>query len=84
MKLNKVRSYKWYQNHAQDKLSNLGYKYWENGILNRVISRELFSNPIQDVPFRQIERLIESLVNTAKQVRIQFSIAHDKDTIFVN
>jgi len=84
MKLNKVRSFKWHQKHAQDNFTNLGYRYWEKGILNRVISRELFSNPIQDTPFRQIERLIEYLVNTAKQVRIQFSIAHDKDTILVN
>lgn len=84
MKLNKVRSYKWYQKHAQDKMRNLGYRYWENGILNRVISRELFSNPLQDRPFRQIERLIEQLVNTAKQVRTQFSVAHEKDTIFIN
>jgi len=84
MKLNKVRSYKWHQKHAQDKMRNLGYRYWENGILNRVISRELFSNPLQDRPFRQIERLIEQLVNTAKQVRTQFSVAHEKDTIFIN
>jgi hypothetical protein len=84
MKLNKVRSYKWHQKHAQDKLRNMGYKYWEKGVLNRVLSRELFSNPIQDVPYRQIERLIVQLVNTAKQVRTQFSIAHDKDTIYIN
>jgi len=84
MKLNKIRSYNWYRKHAQDNITNLGYKYWENGVLNRVISRELFSNPLQDVPFRQIERLIIRLVDTAKQLRTQFSIAHDKDTIFIN
>lgn len=84
MKLNKVRSFKWYQKHAQDDITNLGYRYWEKGILNRVISRELFSNPLQDRPYRQIERLITNLVNVAKQVRTQFSIAHDKDTIYIN
>ena len=84
MKLNKIRSYKWKQKHAQDNYTNLGYHFWENGILNRVISRELFANPLQDVPYRQIERLIESLVQTAKQIRTQFSIAHEKDTIFIN
>lgn len=84
MKLNKIKSFNWYKNHAQDDITNLGYRYWERGILNRVISRELFSNPLQDRPYRQIERLIINLVNVAKQVRTQFSIAHEKDTIYIN
>ena len=84
MKLNRIKSYTYNQRHAQDKFRNLGYKYWEKGILNRVLSRELFSNPKQDISYRQIERLIVYLVNTAKQIRTQFSIAHDKDTILIN
>ena len=84
MKLNKIKSFSYSQRHAQDHFKNIGYKYWENGILNRVISRELFSNPKQDIPYRQIERLIVYLVNAAKQIRTQYSIAHEKDTIMIN
>lgn len=84
MKLNKIKSYTYSQRHAQDKFNNIGYRYWERGILNRVLSHELFSNPKQDTPYRQIERLIVYLVDTAKQIRTQFSIAHEKDTILIN
>lgn len=84
MKLHKIKSFSYNQRHAQDKFNNLGYIYWENGLLNRVISKELFSNPKQDISYRQIERLIIYLINTAKQIRTQFSIAHDKDTILIN
>jgi len=84
MKLNHVKSFRLKQRHAHDMQTNLGYKYWEKGILARVLSFELFSNPVQDANYRQIERLITYLVNITKQIRTQYSIAHDKDTILIN
>ncbi len=83
MRLN-IKSFKYKQNHAQDNFTNLGYDYDKFGIFNRVLSYELFSNPNQDKPMRQLERLIQYLVDTAKQIRTQFSIAHDKDTLLIN
>lgn len=83
-KLNKKKSFREHQNHAQDYFTNLGYKYWEKGVLNRVVSKELFSNPVQDKIYEAIDNIFIYLVNTTKQIRTQFSIAHDKDTILIN
>lgn len=83
-KLNKKRSFRESQKHSQDVIKNMGYRYWERGILNRVISKELFSNPVHDAIYDAIDQIFINLVNNVKQIRTQFSIAHDKDTIFIN
>lgn len=83
-KLNRKRSYKEYQKHAQDHFLNMGYRYWEKGILKRVVSKELYSNPVHEGTFSALDNVLIYLVNLVKQIRTQFSIAHDKDTIFIN
>lgn len=84
MKINGIKDWQQDINHERDNFTNLGYLYYKDGILKNVISPELFSNPKQDANYRQLERLVIYLVNLVKQIKLQFSIAHDKDTIYIN
>ncbi len=84
MRVNGLKSFKHEAHHWNDNFTNLGYHYETEGILKNVLSHELFSNPVQDTPLRQVERLVVYVVNTIKQIRTQYSIAHEKDTILIN
>ena len=66
--------------HLFDNYKHLGYNYHSN-ILKNVASNELFGNPLTDIPMRQIERMIESLIDTAKQIKLHFNFTLDKDSI---
>lgn len=52
-------------NHLHDNYTSLGYKF-EHNIFKNVLSKELFMNPATDTPYRQLERMIEHLVNEVK------------------
>lgn len=84
MKIDSIKTWKQDLLHRHDDFTNMGYLYYKDGILKNVISSELFSNPKQDANYRQIERLLIYLINIVKQIKLQFSIAHDKDTIYIN
>ena len=64
-------------NHINDDYKNQGYKY-ERHILQNVLSQELFGNPINDTAYRQIERLIEYLINSVRRIKLTYAIAFDK------
>ena len=57
-KLKNVASFHEYEDHIFDNYTNLGYQY-EHNLLNKVVPSEMFANKLNDIPFRQIERLIE-------------------------
>jgi hypothetical protein len=84
MKLNNRKSYYTERYHSHDDFKNLGYQYWKSGVLRHVLSHEMFSNPVQDKNYTQIDKLFIYLVNAVKQIKTQYSIAHDKDTILIN
>jgi len=84
MKLKGISSFRKDSRHMRDGFTNLGYQYYKYGVLNKVLSREMFSNPVQDSNYRQIERLIIYLIDMVKQIRTQYSVAHDKETIYIN
>jgi hypothetical protein len=44
----------------------------------------MFANPVNDIPLRQIERLIEHLVDNVKQIKLQFAFAYDKNSKNIN
>lgn len=71
------------EDHLMDSYRGLGYQY-EHNLLNKVISSELFGNPVNDIPLRQIERLIEELINQVKRIKKSFAFALDKHSKKVN
>ena len=44
----------------------------------------MFANPINDIPFRQIERLIENLIDSVKSIKLHYAFAHDKNSKLIN
>lgn len=83
-KVYKVRqSYLYTPSHINDSFLNLGYDYRGN-ILKNTTSSELWSNPQQNVIIRRLEGIIVFLIESAKNIKKQFSIAHSEDTTMIN
>lgn len=82
-KLHQIDSFDEIVNHVHDHYTSLGYNY-ERNILKNVVSPELFVNPLNDIPMRQLERLIEDLVNKVKTIKLQFAIALPKNSKLLN
>ena len=57
-KLKYIDSYFEDEDHIHDNYTNLGYEF-ERNIMKNVVSPEMFANPVNDTPLRQLERLIE-------------------------
>lgn len=72
-----INSFTEEEDHLYDNYRNLGYDY-EHHILKNVISSELFANPVNDTPLRQIEKLIEELINAVKQIKLAYAYTYDK------
>jgi hypothetical protein len=76
----KIRqSYRYVPNHINDSFFNLGYNY-RGQILKNTTSSELWSNPQQNVIIRRLEGIIIFLIESAKNIKKQLSIAHSEDT----
>ena len=82
-KLKYIKSFKEDLNHINDLHLNMGYNY-EHNILKNVVSQELFLNPVNDTPYRQIERLIEHLINEVKQIKLSYAFAFPKNSKYIN
>ena len=70
-------------NHINDDYKNLRYNY-ERHILQNVVSPELFGNALNDVPYRQIERLSEYLINAVRSIKLTYASAFPKNSKLIN
>jgi len=83
-RLYKVRpSYTDGAKHGNDVYLNLGYSYSGNVLLNGT-SDELWANPQQISSLKRLEGMIVFLIETTKDIKKHFSIAHDKNTTNIN
>jgi len=71
------------EKHVFDNYINMGYEY-ERHIMKNVLSPEMFSNPLNDIPIRQIERLIEFLVNQVKRIKLEYNYTLPKNSKQLN
>lgn len=77
---NKIRpSYLNEAKHINDYFINMGYKYRGN-ILRKGTSNELWANPQQVSMLTKLEGMLIYLLESSKQIKKWFSIAHDKNT----
>lgn len=81
-KVNKRSKY-YYGSHTQDYYTNLGYNYHGN-IFKRTLSSEMFINSNQNKILKWLEYHIEFLIDAVKNIKLQFSIARDKDDKNIN
>ena len=82
-KLHQIKSFDEKVIHVHDNYTGLGYNY-ERNLLKNVVSQELFANPLNDIPMRQIEKLMEDLVNEVKNIKLQYAIALPKNSKLLN
>ena len=82
-RLNYVNSFSEKEKHMYDDYRNLGYDY-KHHIFKNVLSPELFGNPINDMLFRQIEKLIEELIEQVKQIKLAYAYTYDKNAKNIN
>ena len=78
-----ITSFNEEENHLYDNYRNLGYNY-EQHIFKNVLSPELFGNPINDILYRQLEILIEHLINAVKQIKLAYAFTYDKNAKNLN
>jgi len=71
------------EQHFNDNYTNLGYKF-DSNIMKNVLSNEMFANPMNDVPIRQLERLIEFLVHQVKRIKLEYDFTMPKDSKNLN
>ena len=82
-KLKYIDSFHEEEKHLYDNYTNEGYDYHRN-LLNKVVSQEMFANKLNDIPLRQIERLIEHLIDAVKLIKLQYAIAFPKNSKKIN
>lgn len=82
-RLNNISSFHENSDHAFDNLKNTGYNY-NLKLLSNVVSPEIFGNIINDTPLRQLEKLIQELVNQVKRIKLTYAIAYDKHSKLIN
>lgn len=83
MRLQNINSFKEYEHHIHDKYTNLGYEYKHN-IFKNVLSPEMFANPANDTPYRQLERMIEFLVDQVKRIKLHYNLTLPKNSTKLN
>lgn len=82
-RFNYLTSFNENEKHMYDNYKNLGYNYKQH-ILKNSISPELFGNPMNDPIFRQIEKLIENLIDAVKQIKLTYAWTYNKNDLHLN
>lgn len=71
------------EKHFNDHFTNLGYDY-ERNIMKNVLSPEMFGNPVNDTPIRQLERMVEFLINQVKRIKLEYNFTLPKNSKRLN
>lgn len=82
IKRNKTTA-RYISNHSQDRFTDLGFDY-RGRVFEKSISASILKNPNNRLILAEIENLIVYLIDTVKQVRLQFMISLDKTDRNVN
>jgi len=82
-RLKYINSFSEQELHMHDDYKNLGYNY-KHHILKNVLSPELFGNPINDMLYRQIEKIFEFLIEQVKQIKLAYAYTYDKNAKNIN
>jgi hypothetical protein len=83
LKHNKHSKY-WHANKAQDASVYLGYEYHGNVYKNTISPELYYSNEKNTESINLLEKMINFLIDRVKQIKLQYSIAHDKNDIKLN
>ena len=82
-KLKFTESYFEDEKHIHDNFTNLGYDFDRN-IMKNVLSPEMFANPVNDTPIRQLERMFEFLIHQVKRIKLEYNFTLPKNSKKLN
>lgn len=82
-RLKNIDTFSQVKDHFHDDYKNLGYHY-EGNIMRNVLSPDIFGNPMNDIPLRQFERIIEELINAVRKIKLHYAIVYDKNSRLIN
>ena len=77
------KSARWYASRHQDMYTDLGYKY-SGKIFGKTISPVILQNRVNSAILSRIEPIVEYLIESVKQVRLQYMFSLDKKDTRVN
>ena len=77
------KSARWYASRHQDIYTDLGYHYSGN-IFKKTISPVILRNKINAAILARIEPIVEYLIESVKQVRLQYMFSLNKKDIRLN
>lgn len=69
--------------HAQDSRKNLGFDY-HGHVLEKTISKVIFENKNNKAILAKVENMVNYLIDTVKQIKLQYLISMDKNDINLN
>ena len=69
---------KYVSRHTQDFFTDLGYDY-RNSIFSKTISKPIMENPVNKGILNEIQRMIVYLIDSVKQIKLQYMISLDKN-----
>lgn len=69
--------------HTQDKRLNLGFDY-HGHVLEKTISKVIFGNSKNKAMLHKVENMVDYLIDTVKQIKLQYLISMDKNDINLN
>lgn len=73
----------YYAYHSHDNYKNLGFNY-HGRILEKSVSKVIFGNKRNKKLLKFVDNMLDFLVDSVKQIRLQYMIAHDKNDINLN
>lgn len=74
----------WYaMYHTQDNLKNLGFDY-HGHVLEKTISKVIFENKNNKAMLTRVEAMLNYLIDTVKQIKLQYLISLNKNDINLN
>jgi hypothetical protein len=74
----------WYiAHHIQDSRKNLGFDY-HGHVLEKTMSKPIFANRKNKAMLQKVEVMVNYLIDTVKQIKLQYLISMDKNDINLN
>lgn len=77
------KSARWYASRHQDIYTDLGFKY-HGQIFKKTMSPVILQNKVNSAILKQIEPIVEYLIESVKQIKLQYLFSLDKKDTRLN
>lgn len=77
------KSPRYYAHHVQDKYTDLGFDY-RNNIFKKSVSPVIYNNRINEMILKHIGNIIAWMIDTVKQIKLQYMVSLPKNSRNLN